>query len=505
MNTIASTEIHSLLLSAEAGSQANYYRPYELNLNQSTTANYLETVNQNKPLTPIGINNLFQDAISTAAPIYESAIPFGWNSMRYKFVLRIAFTTVEGITIKNELQGYTDSYDPSIQGTLDPNMRFYINNSNSWTVSKNSAMAVHTDSDKMIIPPTYMESGGTNIPVSSANDPATLATQRPVDVMREIAVSRRQDNFIQEDNTFIDKDLVINSSSDVRVAEVSSAKWNNPLSYMGATIGAYQSALDISEHFGTTSAIDTAYDAVSENAVFENPLISYLRAHTNASSAEQSASFTTSDLSNIDPELLRSNRVEVFNNPEVHMESESLQDASVTSNIAHLTQSMLLSVMANLGVCSWSGMFSNMTMAQPDYTQVSPGDKYIVATSHLSGNGVVKQPLNELQTSMENYIRTILIPFLGKNMYQFTITVNADTYTTTTVTVEVDGFNTMNPTPYTYASYADGAYASTIRIDNVRNDGRQIYQPVSEGMDLLFTLTDSHRSADVDYTTDVPY
>lgn len=126
------TEIVRMILQETGTYNDAVVRPYEVNLQNDTVNDILDLTMQNN-MRPSSVN------MASIAPNVLSLvgreqgivqIPGGWDTRRMRFMLEIRERPVglgADTTYYTIVQGFTSHMGASLQGSIDPNMRFFVN------------------------------------------------------------------------------------------------------------------------------------------------------------------------------------------------------------------------------------------------------------------------------------------------------------------------------------------------------------------------------------------
>ena len=129
MKHVTRTITRAVLIQVPAQAQ-QYYRPYELQASEELLATINTVVNkpaeiiQRKKIYEIG-HTLLQPEKTTLGPAIE--IPGGYATERFAFLLEVAVTTIYGTHVEL-ISGFTNNVDLLPDGSISPEMHFYINN-----------------------------------------------------------------------------------------------------------------------------------------------------------------------------------------------------------------------------------------------------------------------------------------------------------------------------------------------------------------------------------------
>lgn len=104
-----------------------YLRPYEISDNKRSLLHIQQATNNGQNITSTTLSGVAGSVVrpqaDTVAPI---TISNGWGQRRYRFFMEIHEQDMVGGMTVQYLTGYTDHPGVSMQGHIDPNMRFYV-------------------------------------------------------------------------------------------------------------------------------------------------------------------------------------------------------------------------------------------------------------------------------------------------------------------------------------------------------------------------------------------
>jgi hypothetical protein len=105
-----------------------YRRPYETLVTPEVEQMVHERIDPAQSVVAsslAGVANRF--ILPSATPEKEVGIAHGWGTRRLRFMLLIDHIGPAGVEITQVITGYSEYFDPSLQGSVDPDMQFYVN------------------------------------------------------------------------------------------------------------------------------------------------------------------------------------------------------------------------------------------------------------------------------------------------------------------------------------------------------------------------------------------
>lgn len=446
--------------------QPLYSRPYVAEIHGHALddlANRIERVTRTNPTTRIDgslISSLSQSIIQPSAS-WESQleIPYGWNQTRYRFTLTVMVSTHLGSEVYY-FNGYTEYFDPSYGGNIDPHMRFFINSYIRVSrindpYSPEGYRDQITDSAQVI-----------NGRLQSGTSPV-LFGMRPEDVLTGIQSSYLSQTYSHlRDNEF--SDFRINKAHE----NIRSRRSNGtPAAYLAHVIDGYRSASMLADFGqGTEDIYSRAIQHSHEPAPSENP---FIRALGNVTGQPGITNFTTSQLELIDPDC-------VLN---VHEVGEAIrlthQDDfapwSGTDNITHMANRIRSSVAGLLTDC----MLKSAVLSCDSHTVSGQPDIKV----HY-GEGVSAAVDKNYFMNLQHRFATEVLPDLTANgRTQVSFFAEIDLWGDSVVNVSVDG---SPQEPFCIPSWCDSMIApiSTVREDNFNGMINGIETVINHSLDV---------------------
>lgn len=276
--------------------QQLYSRPYTAEVHGhalDNLASRIERVTRTNPTTRIDgalISSISPDIIQPSAG-WESTldIPYGWTQTRFLFTMEVMVST----QLSQEVyyfNGYTEFFDTSYAGNIDPNMAFFINSyirvsRISDPYSPEGYRDHITDSAQVIN--GRIQSQGSHV----------LYGIRPEDVLTGIQSSYLSQTYSHLKNDQFD-DFRINKANE----NIRSRRSNGtPSTFLANVIDGYRSASILADFGqGTEDIYSRAIQHSHEPSPSENP---FIRAVGNVTGIPGITNFTLAQLELIDPDF----------------------------------------------------------------------------------------------------------------------------------------------------------------------------------------------------------
>jgi len=426
-----------------------YQRSYALHATRDTL-NKLEAVfaqNGVAQNTPIKENILAQtipEIVNLQAnPLGIVKIPNGWSTQRIRFLLEVE-SNIGGITMVSYLQGFSEYYDPSITGLIDPNMLFYINSITNVVRQVDPVRGTYSVIPRSTYNVVTDLAGGSKY--EEIDNGPDLKLIRPKDIVENISImDMYSDNMTS----------VINTTGSIGGKANTSDRINNdPMKYFAKTINSFIEAKNLSDMSSDmTDVLRNASGMVTESSMMSLPFIYALHTITGQFTP---TTFTLNVLKIIDPYLenkshLVDNVNDILGNSydtilDTNVTAEMLQPTPETLKASTIAQS-LNSIMIECLLTSLDISFTN-TLGQP-VVVVSDAKSFIEG---IDITAYVNRAVSR--------IKNILIPKITDgNMTLVEVYVHSDILGDTNVGI---GLNMNPPITYRFPTFADSLYVPVL-------------------------------------------
>ena len=124
--------VRKLIVQETGTYNAMYQRPYQIDPQEFKIRDVINRVaSMRNGVQPTALNSVASSLMAPAAVITPGVsdinIPNGWGQRRFRFLMEVHTTSVTGSLSIYWIQGFTDYNSASIQGHLNPDMRFFMN------------------------------------------------------------------------------------------------------------------------------------------------------------------------------------------------------------------------------------------------------------------------------------------------------------------------------------------------------------------------------------------
>jgi len=464
-----------------------YRRSYNLNINdQSLTKleNMFDRhgIRQNNTVNEMAVATELPNIMTyNTLPTGKSNIVNGWGTKRFRFIMTTE-SELNGTTIVSYIQGYTEYYDVSLSGLLDPNMKYYINS------IVNITRIIDPVSGGVIVRPqnsfnVIIDHDGNSRVESTYNDPYSLPfennsimPQNNVDLKlirpTDIADSIKNKSLYEDDNV-----MVHNHAGDVdgSSAIVSNRRNNDPISHFTSTINSFITAKSTAANsYEQSDILKTAAIQSAESQIINTPFISALYSVTGI---PEPYSFTERELDMIDPNVKA--YIPDQNTRLANVDDSTFLDTMYTEDLYKQNIETIIAV--TVGESINSAIIENMlTKIAFSTTNISGLPTTIIDDFNSFIEGVDMIPyVNKIKAKIDN----ILMPEISQNgLILIDLHVVANLLGDTTIEISV---NNNPPIVYRLPTFADSLY-TPVATDEVSKN--LITNDFSTVMDMSYDL-----------------
>lgn len=443
MHYTPSILVESLILREMGTYNDQYLRPLVVDADNDHLSHLTETIirdyaqGSNTPVSAESMSTVAGILHPSYMPAAKAMIANGWGTKRLSFILRIAVTNHhQHLQSAGKqvyfIQGFSEYYDPTYTGNIDPDMNLYINN----IVLANETMGVngvsHTvvSSTNVLFNPEY----------HTGNDGTDYHVARPQDVFTAMNTLELTNNG----------EVVSDYRSKLVGGPKSMSKsMSSSAVYLSEIINNWEAATELAEIGNDVNDVYSAATAnVASGDLSRNP---FIRAIANISGYEQQASFTLNNLKAIDPDLEHKSRIvsDSAGATAAHLVGAT-EDWSIPTDEAQLSTQI-------------GGIMSGLcmdTMATSINFFATNGENNRDEVSIISVNFMVRSQYSNQQGSLVARIVRDIIPLLSMNSQRlYCITVMADALGETYIDISLNGGPMVR---YCVPTFADSAISNVL-------------------------------------------
>lgn len=387
-------------------------------------------------------------------------IPNGWNTQRLRFLMETE--TIQGsIVIKSYFQGYSEYYDVSMSGLVDPNMRFYVNS----LVSVKYWMDPATGYSKPAIYQAYnllTDTASENAQMGLFNSATTLI--RPIDVLDNLTLESR---YGGEYGRITTTHNLLSSTA----FHTSKRSNSNPMQYLAGSIDSIintASDPDLNIGIDTANITDKARNFVQEAQIDTCPLLTEVGRLTGEIAPKY---FTLNLLEAINPGLSKSNVITlVRDNPLVAPNYLTNLDSDITHEVVQPLDS---NVKANAIATSLPSMMLEYYITEITLTISNLSGQPMIGILHANSfiEGIDLIPHLEV---LKRKILDQLYPVISnQNMSALELQVECDLLGDINISINIDQTGHML---YRYPAFADSLYQPVLTTQSGSDMFKNDYQ-----------------------------
>lgn len=454
-----------------------YNRPYQAHI---TT----DLVNEFNELTQAGLKINSADVAGVAGKILNpSTVPMGtvsidngWSERRMRFTIEFEIASVSGRpTSKEVITGYTDHPGGTMQGSIDPMMRCYINNVFNLRIVREHLNGFVRDRT-MLAEAAHVVTKDHNYQVASFNDVNQKRLMRPEDVVGAMML----DAVVGKEN--------VGSSIDIRntLLQPKKSKRSNGLAtkYVSEVVSSLNTGYSGQNQFLGTGAepFEEARSNCRENLLTSDSIISLLNLNT---SYLYDSYVTYQDLCRIFPDLdsvtvlvMKGNTVRTFREA-VRGDCETWNSSTMETVAATILSNSVPSIMSDLMLAQVTFVSTNRTLTGEIITTIN--------NSHPFTEGMDMSQY--LQVFVNRLNREVLFDLSKFNQMDYAVQAVIDLLGDSFITISINGGPNIE---YVMPSFCD-ALASPVVSYNTHTVNQIAYN-----LNSLFE--NSRRSNGHEYT-----
>lgn len=435
-----------------------FTRPYTTTLDNNGLNNFMEATHGGTDITRYNIAPIASSLVAPSAqPDAQINIANGWQQTRIIFMMEIAQV---GTGISTVISGYADKVDLSLSGILDPHLRLTINS--VLTLNTVQQMGPHGVMEmKRVIDNGHLLGAHTaqsvlsltpQLPGPTGYNPGNrVFMQRPSDIAHNLSLGYYGESVTMDGRTEVfpgrvDKSARANNVASTYIADTVNALINHK------SAPAYSAA-----NWSPQDVYSEAASKMAESNVMTNSIMRYIEKNSNINSLGY---ITWQQINALFPDLDAKTEyfhstgvpVELSNNQHFtssHGNFEYWQNTSYEAMFASTVLQTVPSIMSQLMLTGYSGMFTNETLDGSYQVLTSDARSFI--------DGFDRTQSIKL---LEDRIRNELMPGLTNgNLRLITVTLNLSLMRDGYISISIDG---GIPIEFSAPCWGDGLYIPTI-------------------------------------------
>ena len=421
--------------------QTPFQNSYNLTVTHDTQDTILDTVARARSIgnklsiasTANNLSNVMNIGVGEGAG--AATIANGWQSTRLRFLMEVN-TVVNGVDSLHYVQGYTETYDPSLSGHIDDNMK--------WEINSISTYGRMTDpiSGGIIVRPTA------NYTVLAGDINSDLKLVRPKDIVTNIAQTISLGKGAQ----------ITNLTDHVNRVVTSDRANSSPIKHLTRTINGFLASSDNqSQHLG-----DIYTDAVGnldETTLTSNEFIMGMRMVTGGMSPNI---FTLHTLGLVDSNITNpaSGIINISERNPNGVQAPTVDTISLDATQTEvLYKPTIESQIASMTAHTMNGALLDNKLYSLVFTATNHSGPIVVAVPNAQTMVTGLNPIPDIER-VKSFIETVLLPSVTRNnTLGIIIKGSIDTIGDTTVAVSVNG----NPeVVFRYPTFADNRFSPVV-------------------------------------------
>ena len=452
--------INKLFISTSQRYRTPQIRSYTLNTTYDALNNIHDLVSRGsrRNLDPLNLSRVVPGVIGLSRIGINANIPYGWQQERLRFMMEVISDHALG-KLFTYIQGYSDYYDASMSGHIDPNITLFINSVTEvlYFIDPN------TGKDNFRILKAYNVFNN-NYSSYDNYDMDRLRVIRPLDVISNLDMLQVK----EEDGYFID------TTSNFKDVKTSRRINNDPMRYLSKVLDSHIQSRDLSSvGYSNRDLTSNAMALAAEDSLISNPFLATIHDMTGEINP---TSFTIGFLDSLDRTLLtdprRTTMLRISENGHrlSTLRLPTSVDSLTTNDTADFTQPSMEAVLAQeiLGsiIDTMSSNFITeivLSMTNDTVDMVPAVIPYSVSCFIDKAYSIEIEFCNRLIT----YIESVLMPKLTQNnniLLNCTLAISLNT--DSTVNISINGQPEMI---FRFPTFADSTYAPVIS-DKINQD-----------------------------------
>ena len=417
-------------------------RPYNTDLTDTRNISLLKNATQDG--NNISANSVAGVASTIIKPSSEAGrdinITQGWGERRYRFFMEVEMM-VAGVATRKIIIGYTDHVGVSMGGTLDPNMRMYINNvivlrlmgQNQWQIFESNHIVVN------------------DLQVHGGGYQNQSVVMRPEDVFNTLQAT----SFYTQD----DLDVVDYRANIAKGARKSARSNTNHNQFLAKSMKALHTSQNNADHLAGGTMADIYQEAttkVRESSIHDDNL---LRDWDTQANYFEDGFITYGMLCDLSPSTM-------YNTQHFELKPALKQATQHTANTEHFKGSDVTAIMSSIlsNTVPPLAMECLLTRVKFTATNATINGQPHVAMTDVPRGFVDDVPLDQYARLFIDRLINIVMPDVTNNWnFIVQIEMDVDILGETRIEISVNG---EPPVPYVIPSFADGLTAPIIGSNN---------------------------------------
>lgn len=435
-----------------------YRRPYEMQADSSTLRNLENLVGYQRE------KNISMNAVALASAVPEIMrlsntagkrvdIAEGWNTTKLRFILEVESDFNGGVMV-SYIQGYTDYYDPSAMGRVDPNMPMHINSITNVirTVTDTGQVLTRVHSTFNVLYDPYSQSYSIDSNISDR-------TLRPKDIVNGM------DNLHRYDHSLNPNDPVgglIDYRTAYGYAPIESKRLNGiGVQHVSDVINSLSLGKNMGDiGYNASDIYNISASDLEENSISKVPFIEAIRSITGDPSR---IDFSLNLLTNFRPDI--ENILTISDNTGPMIREVNILDSEHTERLdgSNMETNIAATISESVNALIVEEMLSKVSF---QVTNMTPNSETVIIPTDVKSfiHGI------DITVYAERFFskfKAMVMPIITQhNLIGVDIVISADIIGDTTIAV---GLNGNSPVIFRLPTFCNSLYTSVIGDDNQFN------------------------------------
>lgn len=428
-----------------------FARPYQTQYNANVADDLARRLDDNQNGETTGAllsglaNRIIMPARQHSGPI---AIVNGWEMPRGRFMMVLEMQLQSGATYHYHIQGYTSHWDPSLNGTPDPDMRFYVN---SFVRMSRTIISTPTGTRVQdIVTESAQVIDGRLISTQMGNNTQVYG-MRP----NEIYTVMQSDHLVSQMWQGDVRDSVYDHRTTLSNQAVPSSRVNNlPSNMLAKIIDTYQTGLKLANYGSSNSDVYSRCKGyVYEGGIMENP---FFRQLYDITGMPEATSFTIMDILSIDPNAMDPSVAQFVT---LTPNAMAKQNHSGQSEFWHRPDDIMAwicSVLINsVPTIMMEMMITRLVFAADNHDMSGINNVEIYGARDIIGQNIV----NSLQVFKTRFVHEIMRDLTYNNQELYQLKMDVDLFGDTVIDIAFGG---QPMTRYVTPSFCDSLMAPVV-------------------------------------------
>ena len=451
-NGIKNLAITKLVIISTGTYNEQYIRPYSMDVRGDSLDLVKSVIDGSSVITSSMLSGISNQILRPSAQVERNvAVNNGWNERRLRFMMQIQYER-GGFTMFDIVLGYTEYSGVTMNGAIDPNMRFYVN---SIINQRSTLVSTPTGMQNQVVTADACHVLMDNVTQNVYQNNETLTYHmRPEDLYK--VMDTASDIPSEMMDGVMDFRLITKNDPSM------SRRKNNIASYYTAQmLNGYRTGV-VGQYGTTEESYMNALGAVREQSIVQNAFLNKLF----QLSGQHTSAFTMNDLMQIRPDIMSVYKYVSLN------EVQKMSQVHAAGSTAEWHSSDIETQYASIISQTVPALMMDYGFAQLRFVSTNQGVTAQPETSILHANSFSSIPLVAQSEALKQRIDTELIRDLTyNNQISYSLTGSFDLLGESMISLSMNGGPIID---YTVPSFADALFSPVItanagRVTDISN------------------------------------